>query len=68
VGYIDLKKTLKVLRIRIKDLAILLGMTEQGIFRWKNSEVPKHIAEYLDVLTRLPIEEREKYLAEKLAN
>ncbi|EJF06023.1 hypothetical protein ThvES_00019110 [Thiovulum sp. ES] len=67
--YIDVRKTLKTLRIRVKDLSVLIGMTEQGIVRWKNrEEVPKRVAEYLEILTLLPAEERDKYLHKKLAN
>jgi nitrate reductase assembly molybdenum cofactor insertion protein NarJ len=62
------RKTLKNLRIRVKDLSVLVGMTEQGVVRWKNrEEVPKHIAEYLEVLTLLPAEERDEYLKKKLS-
>jgi hypothetical protein len=66
--YLEFRKILKKHRATLKDISNILEISYSGIQNWKNIGVPHYIVEYLELLERLSAEEREKYLAEKLAN
>jgi len=64
--YVEFKKALKFHRTSIKDLSHILEISYSGIQKWKNIGIPRYAVEYLELLTRLSADEREKYLQEKL--
>jgi hypothetical protein len=68
MDYKEVKNSLKRMRLTIADLGKLEGIKPNSALGWSVRGVPKSAITILEVLEKLSIEEREKYLAEKLAN
>jgi hypothetical protein len=64
--YLDLKRKLKKMRISFVNLSHVLQITPTGISRWKSRGIPIYGEIIIDLLERLPVEEREKFLTERL--
>jgi hypothetical protein len=64
--YIELRKSLKKLRISIKEFSVLIGFTYTSVTRWNSAEVPYWVSVFIDSIERLSLEEREKFFTEKL--
>jgi len=64
--YLDFRKILKKHRLTIRAFSQIIGLTEQTIRQWKKIGIPQYAIINLELFERLPIDEREKYLQEKL--
>jgi hypothetical protein len=65
--YKEVKLSLKKMRLSIADLGRLEGIKANSALGWSVRGVPKSAVTILQLLERLPIEERENYLKEKLS-
>jgi DNA-binding TFAR19-related protein (PDSD5 family) len=65
--YSELKRRLKKMRITSTNLGEILEISPTAVSRWGRREVPIYGKIIIELLERLPIEERENYLKEKLS-
>jgi hypothetical protein len=66
VNYLELRKKLKKMRLTAGNFGKVLEISPNAVSRWKTREVPVYGKLIVDLLERLPVEEREKFLTERL--
>jgi hypothetical protein len=64
--YKEVKTSLKKMRLSIADLGRLEGIKPNSALGWSVRGVPKSAITILELLQKLSIEEREKFLEERL--
>lgn len=64
--YLEFRKILRKHRTSLKDISNILEISYGGIQKWKHIGIPRYAIEFLELLERLSVEERERYLREKL--
>ncbi|EJF06147.1 hypothetical protein ThvES_00017800 [Thiovulum sp. ES] len=61
MSYIELRKSLKIHKITIKQLTRILGISHSTPNVWKNKqEIPKYVEAWLNVFQMLPDEKKVK--------
>jgi hypothetical protein len=64
--YVDLRKRAKRIGLNLKELSKLIGISYDGLMKWKNVGIPDYGITLIQLLERLSLEEREKFFQEKL--
>jgi hypothetical protein len=62
----NFRKSLKKMRLTVKDFSKLIGFTYTSVTRWNSTEIPYWVGNFVETLELLPLEQREKFFQEKL--